>query len=62
MEDNIKLDLGEVECYVMWIHMAQDNNQWNANVNSNEPFSFIKCGEFLDQLSDSWLLKKESVP
>jgi hypothetical protein len=28
----------------------------------NEPSGSIKCGEFLDWLSDCWLLKKDSAP
>ena len=27
----------------------------------NEPLSSIKCGEFLDYLKTSWLLKKDCV-
>jgi hypothetical protein len=32
---------------VDWIHVAQDRDQWQAHVHSNEPLSSIKCGEFL---------------
>ena len=28
----------------------------------NEPSGSVKCGEFLDQLQTSWLLKKDSAP
>ena len=28
----------------------------------NEPSGFVKCGEFLDQLQTSQLLKKDSAP
>jgi hypothetical protein len=30
--------------------------------NSNEPSGSVKVGDFLDQLSDHWLLKKDSAP
>jgi hypothetical protein len=33
--DNIRMDLGEVECGdVDWIGLAQDRNRWRALVNS----------------------------
>jgi hypothetical protein len=33
--DNIRMDLGEVECGdVDWIDLAQDRNRWRALVNS----------------------------
>jgi hypothetical protein len=33
--DNIRIDLGEVECGdVDWICLAQDRNRWRALVNS----------------------------
>ena len=28
----------------------------------NEPSGYVKCGEFLDQLQTSQLLKKDSAP
>ena len=28
----------------------------------NEPSGSVKCGEFLDKLQTSWLLKKDSAP
>jgi hypothetical protein len=34
-EDNIEMYLNEVRCKVMkWIHLAQDNVQWHAVVNT----------------------------
>jgi hypothetical protein len=33
-----------------------------SSENGNECLDFIKGGEFLDQLSKYWLLKKDSVP
>jgi hypothetical protein len=36
---------------VDWIHLAQDRDQWQALMNSNEPSGSIKGREFLDQLS-----------
>jgi hypothetical protein len=33
--DNIRMDLGEVECGdVDWIGLAKDRNRWRARVNS----------------------------
>jgi hypothetical protein len=37
------------------IHLGQDKVQWLGLVN------ILKDGEFLDKLSDNYLLKKESV-
>jgi hypothetical protein len=42
---------------VDWMHLAQDSDQWRAVVNMCP----IKGGEFLDQLSDYQLLKKDSA-
>jgi hypothetical protein len=34
-ENNIKMDLGEIECGGMdWIHLAQDMDWWRALVNT----------------------------
>jgi hypothetical protein len=37
---------------VDWIQQTHDRIQWRALVHGNEPPCSIKCGEFLDQLSD----------
>jgi hypothetical protein len=43
---------------VDWIYLAQaDSCEYD-----NEPSGFVKGGEFLDQLSDYQLLKKDSAP
>ena len=48
-EDNIKMDLQEVGCWVMeWIKLAQDRQVAGTCRRSNEPLVYIKCGEFLD--------------
>jgi hypothetical protein len=47
---------------VDWIHLAGGMVHWGrgeAFRGGNESFDFIKDGEFLDCLSDSWLLKKD---
>jgi hypothetical protein len=48
-EDNIRMDLMELgwEC-VDWIHLAQDREQWQAVLKTNEPSGSIKGGEFPD--------------
>ena len=44
-EDNIKMDLQELECGGMdWIELEQVAGTCEC---SNEPSSYIKCGEFL---------------
>jgi hypothetical protein len=59
-EDNIKMDLEEIVCEnVDWIHVVQDGA--GCCEHGNEPSGSIKCGEFLDQLSDCQLLKKNSA-
>jgi len=46
-EDNIKMDLQEVKCWVMdWIELAQDRD-WTCEC-GNEPSGSVQCGEFLD--------------
>jgi len=45
---------------VDWIRLAQDTDSWWALVYTNEPPGSMKGGEFLDELSDFWLLKKDS--
>jgi hypothetical protein len=46
-----------------WIHQAQDRDQWGGGGEScehcKEPSGFIKGGEFLDYLSNYWLLKRD---
>jgi hypothetical protein len=44
-----------------WMHLAQDRDQWQASVNSNEPLGSMKGREFLDWVSDYKLLKKYSA-
>jgi hypothetical protein len=53
---SIKMDLKVVGCGGMdWIQLAQSKHD-------NEPTGCIKGREFLDQLSDYLLLKKNSSP
>jgi hypothetical protein len=45
-----------------WIHLAHDRNQWEGSCeHGDEPPGSIEC-EILKQLSDGWLLKKDSAP
>jgi hypothetical protein len=51
------MDLREIRWEgVDWIHLTEDMDQLWPHV--NEAF----CGEFLDQLSDSKLVKKDPTP
>jgi hypothetical protein len=45
-----------LRCEVDWVHLADDNVQWWALENTGA----IKRGEFLNQLRDYQLLKKDS--
>ena len=55
------MGLQEVGCGDMdWIELAQDEDRWWALV--NPVMGSIKCGEFLDYLKTSWLLKRDSAP
>jgi hypothetical protein len=52
-EDNITVDLKEkVSEVVDRMRLAQDRDKWRSLVNTVMKFGSIKCGEFLDQLSD----------
>jgi len=48
--DNIRTDLQEVGSgYMDWIGLVQDRDGWRTLVEcGNEPWGFLKCGEFLD--------------
>jgi hypothetical protein len=63
-EDNIKMDLVEPGwCCMGWIYLVQDRDQWRALLNTGMNLSCsIKYWEILEQLSDWWLLKKDSAP
>jgi phenylalanine-4-hydroxylase len=58
------MDIQEVGSVVMnWIELAQDKDRWRALCEcGNELSGTIKCGEFLDYLKPSWLLKKDCAP
>jgi len=46
-----------------WINLAEDMDRWRGLVNDVTNFKvFIKCGELLDQLRTSQLLRKDVVP
>jgi hypothetical protein len=60
-EDNIKMDLQEVGCAGKdWIELAQGQVAGTCEC-GNEHSGSIKCGEFLDWLKTSYLLKKDSA-
>jgi len=60
-EDNIKMDLLEVGCAGKdWIELAQGQVAGTCEC-GNEHSGSIKCGEFLDWLKTSYLLKKDSA-
>jgi hypothetical protein len=54
----------EVRCeYVASLRLTQDSAQWWALVNMIiKKSGSIKCGEFLDQLRDSWVPNLGSAP
>ena len=62
-QDNIKTDIQEVGWDGMdRIDVAQDRNKMAGTYEcGNEPSGSIKCGEFLDQLRNGQLLKKDSA-
>jgi hypothetical protein len=45
-----------------WIHLAQDTVHWRICLHGDEPSDSINGGKFLNQLSDYFILKKNSVP
>jgi hypothetical protein len=51
VEDNIKLDLGEIGCGgVDWINLAQDRDQWRALVNMAVNLQVsLNVGKFLSR-------------
>jgi hypothetical protein len=58
-EDNIRIDLRDIRWETVdWILLAQGKEQLWASVSTVMRLS-IKCGEFLDCLSDYYLLKKD---
>ena len=62
--DNIRMDLQEVGYgHVGWIGLAQDRDRCRTLVEcGDEPSGSVKCGEFLDYLQASQLLRKDSAP
>jgi hypothetical protein len=59
-ENNIKMDLREMGCNIVhWICLAQDRGQESVT-GCNELLASIRGGEFLHQMSDYQLLRKES--
>jgi hypothetical protein len=65
-EDNIRTYFWEIGWKVVdWIHRVRDKDQWWALVNTVMNLRLQKKkkgGQFLDLLSDCWLLKKDFVP
>ena len=56
------MDLQEVGCWGMdWIELAQEGQVAGACECGNEPSGSIKYMEFLDQLINCQLLKKDSA-
>jgi hypothetical protein len=46
----------------IWIRLGTSGRKGGSCEHGNEPLGSIKGGEFLDWLSDYYLLKKDSVP
>jgi hypothetical protein len=53
-DDNIKINLTEIGYdWMDWVHLASGYKPVAAScIHSNKPSSYIKGGEFLDQLTD----------
>jgi hypothetical protein len=48
---------------VDWINLAEDRDEWQPFCEQgNDPLDSIKCLEFIDQLSNCYLLRKDSLP
>jgi hypothetical protein len=48
---------------VDWIYLAQETEPVKGSCElSNVPSGFIKCWEFLEWLSNCWLLKEDTAP
>jgi hypothetical protein len=57
------MDLREIGWEIVdWSHLAQERDQWQALVNTNEPSGSIQGRELLEKQSDYKLLKKDCVP
>lgn len=65
LENNITLNIKEMEmCSVDWNQLAQDVDQRRVVLNNTvwtNLWFFIKCGEFVDWLRNSKILRKESA-
>jgi hypothetical protein len=58
-EYNIKMELKEIESECIdWIHLAQDNDQEQAHVNTNGSLGSIKCSKL--QFSQLFCVKLDS--
>jgi hypothetical protein len=53
-EDNIRMDRRKIGWEVVaWMHVVQNRDQWRALYeHSDETSGSVKCGEFIDQMSD----------
>jgi hypothetical protein len=47
---------------VDWICLAQDKDQCLSLEQGNKPSLSTRCEEYFAQISDSYVLKKKSVP
>lgn len=58
------MDLEEIGLgSVVWIDLTQDGNKWRALVSTAMNLRVLQCAaEFLDQLMNCYLLKKNSAP
>jgi hypothetical protein len=60
-ENNIKMDLKEIGSEAMkWTHVVQVRDLFLALMST--PSGFIKGGEYLDQLNDYQVVKKDFAP
>ena len=60
-EYSIKMYLHGIGGILNWNNVSQDRDGWRGLVEASVNFGYHKCGEFLDQLRNYWLVKEKSA-